>query len=391
MSKIMILGAGVYQTPLIKKARQLGHEVIVVSIPGNYPGFEYADKIYYEDTRDFDSILRIAKNESIDGITTLGTDVAVRTIGHICEHLDLIGIKEKTGIVSTNKKYMKEAFFEHGIRTSDFRTVYCIEDAYSAFEELKKPIVMKVVDRSGSKGIVKVDTKDKIDSAYSYCMENTDKNYIIAEEFVEGLKIGAEAAVINKEIAFVLPNGDILHRQGKIDIPIGHFSPCQIDKSIENQIEVQIEKIVDAMNLDNCGINLDLIIKNREVFVIEAAARAGGSNIADLVSSAYGVDYYKFIIDLALGEAKPIADKPKFAAASQVLYSEKDGTLKSFNLNSHDERIVEFQMDYKPGDHIRRFRTGPDRIGHIVVKCDLGENPLKLMNDIVSNIEIIVE
>ena len=39
MKKIMILGAGIYQVPLIKTAKRLGICSIVVSIPGNYPGF----------------------------------------------------------------------------------------------------------------------------------------------------------------------------------------------------------------------------------------------------------------------------------------------------------------------------------------------------------------
>ena len=48
MTKIMILGAGIYQVPLIKKSIELGIYTIVVSIPGDYPGFKYADKVYYE-------------------------------------------------------------------------------------------------------------------------------------------------------------------------------------------------------------------------------------------------------------------------------------------------------------------------------------------------------
>lgn len=38
MKKIMILGAGIYQVPLIRTARRMGLYTIVVSIPGDYPG-----------------------------------------------------------------------------------------------------------------------------------------------------------------------------------------------------------------------------------------------------------------------------------------------------------------------------------------------------------------
>ena len=33
--KIMILGAGIYQVPLIRKAKEMGLETLVVSIPGD--------------------------------------------------------------------------------------------------------------------------------------------------------------------------------------------------------------------------------------------------------------------------------------------------------------------------------------------------------------------
>ena len=70
MKKLMILGAGVYQVPLIKRAKEKGLYTIVVSIPGDYPGFKLADKIYYENTTDCEKILEIAQKENIDGIAT---------------------------------------------------------------------------------------------------------------------------------------------------------------------------------------------------------------------------------------------------------------------------------------------------------------------------------
>lgn len=41
----MILGASVYQVPLILTARKMGLYTIVASIPGDYPGFALADKV----------------------------------------------------------------------------------------------------------------------------------------------------------------------------------------------------------------------------------------------------------------------------------------------------------------------------------------------------------
>ena len=65
MKKIMILGAGIYQVPLIKTAKKLGLYTIVVSIPGNYPGFELADKVYYENTVDDERFLKSQKKNRL--------------------------------------------------------------------------------------------------------------------------------------------------------------------------------------------------------------------------------------------------------------------------------------------------------------------------------------
>ena len=59
--KLMVLGAGIYQVPLIKKAKAMGMEVIVASIPGKYPGISLADKFFPIDTRDNIKILEIAQ------------------------------------------------------------------------------------------------------------------------------------------------------------------------------------------------------------------------------------------------------------------------------------------------------------------------------------------
>lgn len=65
MKKIMILGAGIYQVPLIKTAKRMGLYTIVVSIPGNYPGFALADKVYYENTVDDEKILRLQEQNRL--------------------------------------------------------------------------------------------------------------------------------------------------------------------------------------------------------------------------------------------------------------------------------------------------------------------------------------
>ena len=93
--KIMILGASVYQVPLIRAAKEMGLDTLVASIPGDYPGFALADRVYYINTRDKEAILNVCQEEQIDGICTTGTDVAVSTIGYVCQRMGLPGLSEE--------------------------------------------------------------------------------------------------------------------------------------------------------------------------------------------------------------------------------------------------------------------------------------------------------
>ena len=144
----MILGAGIYQVPLIRTARRMGLYTIVVSIPGDYPGFALADKIYELNTRDKEAILAAAEKEQIDGICTSGTDVAVSTIGYVCEKMHLSGIPCEAAEILTDKAKMKDAFRQGGVSAADGMRVRSAEEAQKAAEQLGYPVVVKRVDSS---------------------------------------------------------------------------------------------------------------------------------------------------------------------------------------------------------------------------------------------------
>ena len=180
MKKIMILGAGIYQVPLIRTARRMGLYTIVVSIPGDYPGFALADKIYELNTRDKEAILAAAEKEQIDGICTSGTDVAVSTIGYVCEKMHLSGIPYEAAEILTDKAKMKDAFRQGGVSAADGMRVRSAEEAQKAAEQLGYPVVVKRVDSSGSRGITVVEHSGQIEEAYENARNGSARDYVLS-------------------------------------------------------------------------------------------------------------------------------------------------------------------------------------------------------------------
>lgn len=391
MKKLMIMGAGIYQVPLIRKAREMGIYTIAVSIPGNYPGFAVADEVCHINTVDYEAVLKVAREKQIDGIVTAGTDVAVITIGKVCDELGLKGLSFEAARIASDKMLMKECYEAGGVRSARFRRVGLEEDPRQAVRELSYPLIFKVVDSSGSRGITRVNDPSGIPGAVEAVKATTRKDYYIVEEFLEGEEFGAQAFVYDGKLQFVLPHGDYVF-MGDTGVPVGHFAPYELSPQAAADVYDQTERAIRAMKLDNCAINADFIMKDGKTYVLEIGGRSGATCLAELVSIYYGYDYYEKIIQAALGESPRFPQDQAVPNASRLLMSDRDGVIRSIaNHNGPDENIYEIMFDYTVGDPVKKFHVGPNRIGHVITRGTTLQEATDALQRAMDRIEIIVE
>ena len=391
MKKLMIMGAGIYQVPLIETARKMGIYTIAVSIPGNYPGFAIADEVCHINTVDYDAVLKVAREKEIDGIVTAGTDVAVITIGKVCDAMGLKGISFEGAMNAVDKMLMKNCYEEAGIRTARFRKVGFDQDAVEAIRDFEYPLIVKTVDSSGSRGITRVNEEADLDEAIASARAVTRKDYYIIEEFIEGMEFGAQAFIYDGELKFVLPHGDYVF-MGDTGVPVGHYAPFELTPEQLEDVYLQTEKAARAMKMDNCAINADFIMKDGKTYVLELGGRSGATCLAELVSIYYGFDYYEKIIQAALGEEPDFPLTGSVPNASKLLMSDRDGVIKSIVDNNHnDPDIYEVMFDYTVGDQVHKFKVGPHRIGHVITKGATLDEAVRTLDRALSNIIITVE
>ena len=85
--KIMILGASALQVPAIKKAKELGYQVILVDYDANAVGFSLADIKLVVSTLDQEEVYRQALIYQPDVVITSTSDGPVRTAAYVNEKL----------------------------------------------------------------------------------------------------------------------------------------------------------------------------------------------------------------------------------------------------------------------------------------------------------------
>lgn len=398
MKKILILGAGIYQVPLIETAKRMGVETIVTSIPGNYPGFAIADKVYHENTVDYDAILALARKENVNGVVTAGTDVAVPTIGKVCDELGLRGLSFEAATIAANKLLMKEAYEREGVRSAKFREISVDDENYAdKLEGLEFPLIFKSIDSSGSRGITRVDSPEEFAAARKNSIDNTRSDKFIVEEFIEGEEFGAQAFVQDGKVEFILPHGDYVFT-GNTGVPVGHFAPYDLSDEVIEDAKKTLEAAIHAMKLDNCAINADFILKDDKTYVLEIGGRSGATCLAELVALYYDFDYYEKIIRVALGEKVDFSSDKAIPNASHLLMADRDGVIISQSDDNEkdpdgkysDPDLVDVQFDYAPGDEVHKFNIGPHRIGHVITKGETLEDAVNALNRAMDRISIVV-
>lgn len=394
MKKILILGAGIYQVPLITTAKKLGYYTIVASIPGKYPGFALADKVCYVNTTDTRALEQIAREEGVSGVCVSGTDVCIPAQGYLCDRLGLVGPGEQAALRAQDKLLMKAAFEAHGVRTAEY--VYVdLEDSNPAevCSCLGYPVIFKAVDSSGSRGITRVNGPEDIPYAWKSVKENTRSKQYLVEKYLTGSEFGAQACVKDGELKFILPHGDYVF-QGDTGVPIGHFAPYEIDPEIIEDCKGQLARAVEALGIDNCAINADFILCEGKTYVLEIGARAGATGLVEMTSLYYGFDYYEKIIQLCMGEPvdfTPVLEKPQ-PNVTMLFCSDRSGTVQEIDTSAvtPDERIISLSFDVEPGDTVRRFRKGPDRFGMIVTVGDTVEEAKQVMEKAMAQVNVVL-
>ena len=184
MKKLAIIGASFLQNPLIEKANQRGIETHVFAYKEDAIGEKTAFCFYPISIIEKDAILEKCQEIGIDGICTIASDLAVVTVNYVAEKMGLIGNSNEATIKSTNKFYMRQCFFENNDPSP--KSIKVQSSTELSDELLTFPVIVKPLDRSGSRGITKVFSYSKLEDAIRHALDQGFEKSVLVEEFVEG-------------------------------------------------------------------------------------------------------------------------------------------------------------------------------------------------------------
>lgn len=364
MKKIAIIGASYLQLPLIEKAKSMGIETHVFAWAVGDVGEKSADYFYPISIIEKEKILDKCREIGIDGICSIASDLAASTVNYVAGALGLIGNSADCALISTNKHLMREAFKENGDPSPKSILVTSVEDV----KDIQYPVIVKPIDRSGSRGITKLLSSNGLEEAIENAKNQGFEKKALVEEFVTGQEYSIECISCRGKHYFLAMTKKYTTGAPNF-IETGHMEPAPVSAEILEKTKKIVFHALDSLKITNSASHTELKISKEGVIkLIEIGGRMGGDCIgSDLVELSTGFDFVKAVIQLALGEIiNPPLIKKNGVAVIHYIFGQEDLEVLRKVKKEHPEYIIREEIS---GDSSKKIVDSSSRYGAFLMQA----------------------
>lgn len=368
MSKkpLAIIGASYLQLPLILKAKEMGYETHVFAWAADDVGEKEADYFYPLSIVDKEDILAQCQKIGIVGICTIASDLAVVTVNYVANRMGLAGNSDACTEITTNKYFMRDAFAKNNVPSPKY--VLVNEHERNVEDVFEYPVIVKPVDRSGSRGIFKLENGEKMEMAIEEAKSVSFAKKCLVEEYVEGKEYSVECISYKGQHHFLALTEK--HTTGSPHfVETGHEQPAKVSSEVLENVKKEVFHALDALQVENGASHSEIKIDERGVIkFIEIGARMGGDCIgSDLVRLSTGYDFVGMVVQVAVGEAPDMIAKDKVGDVAIQYIMDQNDLDEFYRLQKEEpERII--KSDILDIENLGKSTDSSNRAGYYIVK-----------------------
>ncbi|HEV7959447.1 MAG TPA: ATP-grasp domain-containing protein [Rhizomicrobium sp.] len=308
---ILIVSGGIEAADAARRAKEMGHMVVVSDIDPNAPGFAFADSCLIADVYGADETAAAAERYSrkihkIDGVLCVAADAPV-TAAKVAERLKLPGLPVHVAELACDKLAMKKCFRSAGVAVPWFQEVATPQELQRIAVERGRDLVIKPVDSRGSRGVQRVAKVDDLSKAFMLARSHSPTERVMVEQYLAGPQISTESLITGGRCytpGFSDRNYEFLERFAPFFIENGGDLPSHLPRETQQKVRDLVARAASALGITEGTVKGDIVIHDGEPYVIELAARlSGGFFCTREIPLNTGVDFIGAAIKVALGEA----------------------------------------------------------------------------------------
>lgn len=377
-SGIVFVTAGHWQVPAIKMAKELGFFSISIDSNPKAPGLEISDYSIISELEKINEILEKIDsfNVAVKGVLSYCSEVGVFTAARIREHYNLGFPSAEQVSIFLDKSLQRKKLDLDGFINPKWIEINDFIDLDIKVNKFKFPLVVKPPDSSGSRGVSVVDSPGELQNKVSKAANFSKNKKIIIEEFIDGIEYTVEVAASEKIITVLL-----ITRKVKVSDELRMVASELWSVNPSDEIHFKIsslaKQVFKSFGLQTGVGHLEVIVNSKnDIYVVEAAIRGGGFNLAHkLVEYSTGFDYCKWAIESEVGK---VCDSKIYFYKPSVLFFQPTtkGILKKISgieaANLHSG--VDVEQLITEGSKVNHATTDADRIYCAIVQSNSEEN-----------------
>lgn len=287
---LVVLGASYEHRIAIQDLKNAGYRVIAVDGNPNSPAKDIVDGFVQASIYNSEEVLNnltghlLQMDESVDGIMAIACDAPL-TVAYVADKMRLPSIGLSAATLVSNKAYMLEALTNHVLLPQ-----YMIIDSVAnvADIEITYPIIVKPLDNRGARGVFIVRNASELLNLASrstqYCIND---RRLMLQEYLDGPQLSVEGMMIDGvahvPIIFDRNYTDTKHLLPNI-IENGGEMPSKYAHQYGYAIVDTMTWAGRALGIYDGPIKGDLVVHDKNIYVIEIAGRMSGGFMGTLAA-----------------------------------------------------------------------------------------------------------
>lgn len=205
-----------------------------------------------------------------------------------------------------------------------FSVIGCEWEMYET--EGKLPLILKEPNSSGSKGVIRVDTREDLIYALNEIKKRTPDTEALIEEHLDGPQFLVETLTERGKVHIIAIVEQEISRMRRY-IVTGYKVITSHETEFFNSLKKAAKEITAKLGMENGPCHLEMKYVNGRWKLIEANPRMSGAGMNLLIETAYGINLAMETLKMALGQKIELGCKYKREAFAQYVTVEKEGVL----------------------------------------------------------------
>ncbi len=388
--KLLILGATSETGEMVRKAVSMGVTTYVADPYDNAPAKQYADYPITIDCYDVEGLVKIIKENSIDGVLPGCADILIPTYLEVCKKTGkYCYVNDDVVYTFNNKRGLKQALERFGLpQVKEYTREQVESGGFNIF-----PVFLKPADNNSSKGMSIAYDLSEFEDAFEKALSFSRSETVLIEEFktCDDFYIGYFVQDGKVGVAFT---GDrfVISQPGVGSITSAIVYPSKYSKLYYDTIHDKMIKLFSEVGFTNGICAIQGFVENGQIMFYDPALRITGGQEYMLINHYTGVDELGALVIFAIlgrmgtdGEVEKCDSTFGGKYGCNLTFSCKCctlGKIEGIDYARNHEGVLNITQEHDSGDVIDKLGTAQQNFARMHLYADSRDDMKKLIEDL---------